>query len=142
MKTIAALLILSVSSPAFAEETIHVVATLPDLAKIAEAVGGVRVRVTAITSGVQDPHFVDPKPSFVLKLRDADLLLVSGLDLEIDPCGPSGRWTVGTDGVGRAARVSHGPAVLRVLRGAEVLAVRAVELLPGQRMEFSIELGP
>jgi len=68
------------SSPAFGLE---VVATLPDLAKIAEAVGGDRVHVTAITSAVQDPHFVDPKPSFVVKLRDADVFLISGLELEI-----------------------------------------------------------
>ena len=84
---------------------------------------------------------LQPPTSLVVTVRRAGEPM-RGLDLEVDPCGPSGRWTVGTDGVGRAARVSHGPAVLRVLRGAEVLAVRAVELLPGQRMEFSIELGP
>ena len=54
---------------------INVVATLSDFGKIAEAVGGDKVRVTTIASGVQDPHFVDPKPSYVLKLRDADLFL-------------------------------------------------------------------
>jgi zinc/manganese transport system substrate-binding protein len=39
--------------------------------------------VTTIASGVQDPHFVDPRPSYMVKLRDADALLVNGLDLEV-----------------------------------------------------------
>src|SRR5688572_21102991 len=60
-----------------------VVATLPGLGKIAEAVGGDRVSVTSIASGVQDPHFVDPRPSYMVKLRDAEVLLVDGLDLEV-----------------------------------------------------------
>ncbi len=65
-----------------------VVATLPDLARIAEAIGGDRITATAIASGVQDPHFVDPKPSFVVKLRDADLFLLNGLELEIGWAAP------------------------------------------------------
>lgn len=60
-----------------------VVATLPGLARVAEAVGGEEVSVTTIASGVQDPHFVDPRPSYMVKLRDADALLVNGLDLEV-----------------------------------------------------------
>src|SRR5882672_7291984 len=66
-----------------AADKINIVATLPDFAKIAEAIGGDRVTVTTIASGIQDPHFVDPKPSYVVKLRDADLFLVDGLQLEI-----------------------------------------------------------
>jgi ABC-type Zn uptake system ZnuABC Zn-binding protein ZnuA len=62
---------------------INVVATMPNLASIAREVGGDRVDVSAIASGLQDAHFVDPKPSFMVKLRSADLLLVNGLDLEI-----------------------------------------------------------
>lgn len=60
-----------------------VVATLPGLGEVAEAVGGDRVRVSTIAAGVQDPHFVDPRPSYMVKLRDADALLVNGLDLEV-----------------------------------------------------------
>jgi ABC-type Zn uptake system ZnuABC Zn-binding protein ZnuA len=66
-----------------ADEPLKVVASLPDLGSIAQAVGGDKVQVTTIASGVQDPHFVDPKPSYVVKLRDADLFLVNGLELEI-----------------------------------------------------------
>jgi zinc/manganese transport system substrate-binding protein len=84
-KLIGALLLVAAfrSSPARAGEPLNVVATLTDLGKIAEAVGGDKVRVTSIASGVQDPHFVDPKPSYVVKLRDADVFLVNGLELEI-----------------------------------------------------------
>jgi ABC-type Zn uptake system ZnuABC Zn-binding protein ZnuA len=66
-----------------ARDTLNVVASLSDLGSIAQAVGGDKVSVTTIASGVQDPHFVDPKPSYVVKLRDADLFLVNGLELEI-----------------------------------------------------------
>lgn len=72
----------SEASPGAADQ-VSVVASLSDFGKIAEAVGGEKVKVSIIASGVQDPHFVDPKPSYVLKIRDADLLLVNGLDLEI-----------------------------------------------------------
>ena len=62
---------------------LKVVTTTSDLASIASAVGGDRIDVASIARGYQDPHFVEPKPSFLLQLRDADLLAVVGLDLEI-----------------------------------------------------------
>ena len=62
---------------------ISVVATVPNLGTLAEAVGGERVDVTTIASGLQDAHFVDPKPSYIVRLRSARLFLVNGLDLEI-----------------------------------------------------------
>jgi zinc/manganese transport system substrate-binding protein len=60
-----------------------VVATTQDMASLAEEVGGDRITVDAIARGYQDPHFVEPKPSFLLKLQKADLLLAVGLQLEI-----------------------------------------------------------
>jgi zinc/manganese transport system substrate-binding protein len=69
------------ASPAFAK--VKVVSSLQDFASIAQSVGGSRVDVFALAKGYQDPHFVDAKPSFVLKLSDADLLIVAGLELEI-----------------------------------------------------------
>jgi len=66
-----------------ADSRVKVVATLPNLGTIATAVGVDRIDLTVIASGVQDAHFVDPKPSWIVKLRAADVLLVNGLDLEI-----------------------------------------------------------
>jgi ABC-type Zn uptake system ZnuABC Zn-binding protein ZnuA len=60
-----------------------IVATTPDLASIAKDVGGARVDVTSLATGVQDPHFIDPRPSFLVKLNRADLLIEGGLDLEV-----------------------------------------------------------
>ncbi len=62
---------------------VKVVTTLPDLAALVSAVGGERVEVTSIAKGYQDPHFVDPKPSYILKLQSADLLFKIGLGLEL-----------------------------------------------------------
>ena len=65
-----------------------------------------------------------------------------GLDLEVDPCGPVECTPGDAAGVFRIARVSHGPAVLRVLRGAEVLAAQSVELVSGQPFVGTIDLPP
>ncbi|HET8761284.1 MAG TPA: metal ABC transporter substrate-binding protein [Nitrospiria bacterium] len=62
---------------------LSVVATTTDLAAIAKAVGDVRVDVASLATGVQDPHFIDPRPSFLVKLNRADLLIDGGLDLEV-----------------------------------------------------------
>jgi zinc/manganese transport system substrate-binding protein len=69
------------ASPASAK--VKVVTTLQDFSSIADAVGGDRVETFALARGYQDPHFVDAKPSFILKLSNADLLVVAGLELEI-----------------------------------------------------------
>lgn len=69
------------AAPLFAK--VKVVSSLQDFASIAQSVGGSRVDTYALAKGYQDPHFVDAKPSFVLKLSDADLLIVAGLELEI-----------------------------------------------------------
>jgi ABC-type Zn uptake system ZnuABC Zn-binding protein ZnuA len=69
-------------APLPADAKLNVVASIPDLADIAAQVGGNRVTVASIAKGYQDPHFVEPKPSFMLLLRKADLYLVSGMSLE------------------------------------------------------------
>jgi ABC-type Zn uptake system ZnuABC Zn-binding protein ZnuA len=69
--------------PAAAAKKLKVVTTLSDFASLAETVGGDRVEALSLAKGYQDPHFVEPKPSFILKLHDADLLIVAGLELEI-----------------------------------------------------------
>ncbi len=62
---------------------LNVVTSTTDLAALAEEVGGDRVTVTSIARGYQDPHFVEAKPSFLLLLKRADLLISVGLQLEI-----------------------------------------------------------
>ncbi|MBJ6764227.1 zinc ABC transporter substrate-binding protein [Myxococcaceae bacterium JPH2] len=69
------------AAPALAE--LKVVATLPDLAALAKAVGGDKVEVQSLALPTQDPHFVDAKPNLALALNRADLLIADGLDLEI-----------------------------------------------------------
>jgi zinc/manganese transport system substrate-binding protein len=66
-----------------AAAAVNVVATTEDLAALAREVGGDKIKVEAIARGYQDPHFVEAKPSFILKLHSADLLIVVGRDLEI-----------------------------------------------------------
>jgi zinc/manganese transport system substrate-binding protein len=62
---------------------LYVVTTTPDLAAIAREVGGDKVKVESLALGTQDPHFVDAKPSFILKLNRADLYVKRGLELEV-----------------------------------------------------------
>ena len=65
------------------EKNLYVVTTLPDYAFFAEYIGGERVSVRAIVQGNQDAHFIRPKPSFATALRNADVLVTTGLDLEL-----------------------------------------------------------
>ncbi len=61
---------------------IKVVTTTTDMKSITEFVGGNLVSVTSIATGYQNPHFVDPKPSYIISLMKADLFVTVGLDLE------------------------------------------------------------
>ena len=61
---------------------IHVVTTTQDTRSITELIGGDKVEVFAIATGYQNPHFVDPKPSYIIKLSAADMYVTLGLDLE------------------------------------------------------------
>jgi zinc/manganese transport system substrate-binding protein len=66
-----------------ASAKVKIVSTLDDFSSIASSIGGGLVETEALAKGYQDPHFVDAKPSFILKLSRADLLIVAGLELEI-----------------------------------------------------------
>ncbi|HET7621019.1 MAG TPA: metal ABC transporter substrate-binding protein [Gemmatimonadaceae bacterium] len=70
-------------APLTANAQLKVVTSTTDLYDIAKAVGGDRIEASHIGEGYQDPHFVEAKPSFVLKLRDADVWAFVGLDLEV-----------------------------------------------------------
>ena len=58
-----------------------VVTSTTDMSALTQEVGGDKISVESIAKGYQDPHFVEAKPSFLLKLRQADLLVVVGLQL-------------------------------------------------------------
>ena len=62
---------------------ISVVATTQDLESLAKEVGGDKIQTDSLAKGYQDPHQVEPKPSFILKLNKADLLIAVGRELEI-----------------------------------------------------------
>ena len=80
---IAALLLIAATGAASGQTKLNVVTSTEDLGSIAREVGGDRVAVTALARGYQDPHFVDPKPSFILAVNRADLYIAVGRDLEI-----------------------------------------------------------
>src|SRR6266487_1131827 len=78
------LLLLSIVLCAFsAQAKINVVATLPDLGSLAREIGGDNVSVTVLAKSTEDPHFVDARPSFVVALRSADVLIDGGAELEL-----------------------------------------------------------
>jgi len=101
---------LAAANLAQAQGKLNVVATTEDLASIAREVGGDRISIEAIARGYQDPHFVEAKPSFILKLQKADLLIVVGLELEIGWLPPlitqsrNGKIQPGGDGYLDASR--------------------------------------
>jgi len=70
------------AATAFAKP-LRVVTSVPDLADLVRRVGGDEVEVDALVRGPQDPHFIDPRPTFVRRLHDADLYVEMGLQLEI-----------------------------------------------------------
>ncbi len=67
---------------------LNVVTSTTDLAALAREVGGDLIEADSIAKGYQDPHFVEAKPSFLLKLRNADLLIAVGLQLEVGWLAP------------------------------------------------------
>src|SRR5438876_10501215 len=62
---------------------LNVVATLPDFGSLAREIGGDKVNVTVLAKPTEDPHFVDARPSFVVSMRNADVLIDGGAELEI-----------------------------------------------------------
>src|SRR5213594_2351821 len=94
----------TVSLSVHAQGKLNVVTTTEDLAAIAREVGGDHITVDSIAKGYQDPHFVEAKPSFILKLQKANLLILVGRDLEIGWLPPliqqsrNSKVQVGADG--------------------------------------------
>ncbi|MEY2484829.1 MAG: zinc/manganese transport system substrate-binding protein [Verrucomicrobiota bacterium] len=83
MKKILLILSATCSFALGAEAKLNVVATLPDLGSLAREIGGDKVTVSVLAKPTEDPHFVDARPSFVVALRNADVLIDGGAELEI-----------------------------------------------------------
>jgi zinc/manganese transport system substrate-binding protein len=83
LKRITLVALVSAVLPAHAAALVRVVTTTQGLAAVGKEVGGDRVQVESLSRGIQDPHFVDANPMYAVKLRNADLLVDVGLDLEI-----------------------------------------------------------
>ncbi|HET7872535.1 MAG TPA: metal ABC transporter substrate-binding protein [Terriglobales bacterium] len=111
-------LITTLFFPSAAEaKKLKVITTLTDLASLTQEVGGDKVEVEALARGYQDPHFVEPKPSFLLKLRNADLLISVGLELEIGWLPP----LITQSGNGRIQRGA--PGYLDASQFAQILEI-------------------
>src|ERR1041385_3756850 len=74
---------LAVMTGTLAAQGLRVVTTTSDLGSIAQEIGGAKITVVSLAKGYQDPHFVDPKPSFILEVSRANLLIAVGRELEI-----------------------------------------------------------
>jgi ABC-type Zn uptake system ZnuABC Zn-binding protein ZnuA len=109
------------SAPALAGPP-KVVTTTEDLAALAREVGGDKIAVESLAKGYQDPHFVEPKPSFIIKLHDADLLIVIGRELEIG-------WLPPLQTQSRNAKIQVGGAgFLDASEGVKILEIPTGQL--------------
>jgi zinc/manganese transport system substrate-binding protein len=83
MKTILLSVIGLMLAQSLAHATLNVVATTADLGAIAKEIGANKIAVTTLGKPTEDPHFVDAKPSFIVKLNHADAVVEGGAELEI-----------------------------------------------------------
>ena len=101
-------------APGAASKPLRIVTTLPDYAFLTKAIGGERVTVESIVHPIQDPHHIRPKPSFVHMIKKADVIIATGLDLEMwlpTVVNKSGNKRVRSGEIGYVA-VSQGMALL------------------------------
>lgn len=122
----------AVATPARAAAAVKVVATVPGLAALAREVGGDKVDVESLSRGTQDPHFVDANPMLAVKLRNADLLVDVGLDLEIG-------WLPPLVNQSRNSQIQPGGA--RRLTAANAVQVMDVPTGPVSRAQGDLHPG-
>ena len=117
--------LLAAAAVATAAPKIRVVTTIPDLKSLTEAVGGDLVDVESLTRGSQNVHEAEVRPSMMLKLRRADLLIENGLELD--------SWAeVAVQGANNASIVRGAPGRIEVSRNVPLLEV------PGTRVDRSM----
>ena len=119
-------LFMTISVKAFAKP-LTVITTLPEFASIAEEIGGEKVAASALMRGNQDAHYLEPRPSMARRLRDADLLIVNGLELDA--------WVFSLVNVSRNSKIMYGRnGYLDVSAGIKKMEV----LPPGARVDASM----
>jgi ABC-type Zn uptake system ZnuABC Zn-binding protein ZnuA len=111
------LTILLVSAALAADAKLNIVATTADFGALAQAVGGELVNVTVLAKPTEDPHFVDAKPSYILKLNRADVLIEGGAELE------SGWLQPLLDGARNAKLAAGQPGRIAIAEGLAMLEV-------------------
>ena len=77
------LLILLLGLPLSALAELRIFACEPEWSALAEEIGGDLVKVSSATHALQDPHYIEARPSLISKVRKADLVICSGAQLEI-----------------------------------------------------------
>lgn len=114
--TLSIALLLVASELSNAQDRLRIVATLPTYAAIARELTGDLAQVDAIARGDEDPHFVNPRPSFAARVSVADLFIVTGLDLEL--------WVPAVVDRARNAKVIEGgPGHVVAYSGIQLLEV-------------------
>lgn len=86
----------------FSEKKINVVTSTEDMADLVSVVGGEKVSVVSLSKGYQDPHYVEPRPSMVMQLKKADVLVKIGMDLDI--------WVDSLIAASRNSKIIYGAA--------------------------------
>ena len=111
--------VLALAAATVAHAKLNIVASTPDIAAIAQQIGGSDVDITTLARPSEDAHFIDAKPSFIVKLNKADALLQGGAELEI---GWLPTLVAGT----RNAKIAPGaPGDVRCNAGVSMLEVPA-----------------
>jgi len=113
------LLMLLAGAALSAGAKLNVVATTADFGAIAQAVGGELVTVTVLAKPTEDPHFVDAKPSYIVKLNRADVLIEGGAELEVGWLPPL------LDGSRNAKLAAGQPGHIAIAEGLAMLEVPA-----------------
>jgi zinc/manganese transport system substrate-binding protein len=83
MKKITLILSTILACALSAQGKLNVVATLPDFGSLAREIGGDKINLVVLAKATEDPHFVDARPSFVVSLRNGDVLIDGGAELEL-----------------------------------------------------------
>src|SRR5438270_1061310 len=83
MKKLVLILFTTIACTFAAQAKLNVVATLPDFGSLAREVGGDKIDIVVLAKATEDPHFVDARPSFVVSLRNADVVIDGGAELEL-----------------------------------------------------------